>query len=121
MENGPLISDLSIQSSIHRGFSIAVFDYQRVPRRYGTMISEVQWHPTEQATRMNSRPDDGVMNGESWFWGMEYLGVIIGLYGDYLGYMIMMVIMVLEWGYHGVIYSGIILQVEEVLWDFTWF
>ena len=30
LENGPLISDFLIQSSIYMGFSIAMFDYQRV-------------------------------------------------------------------------------------------
>ena len=30
LENGPLISAFPIKTSIHRGFSIAVFDYQRV-------------------------------------------------------------------------------------------
>ena len=32
MENGPLISDFLIKTSIDRGFSIAMFDYQRVSR-----------------------------------------------------------------------------------------
>ena len=30
MENGPLISDLPIKTSIYRVFSITMFDYQRV-------------------------------------------------------------------------------------------
>ena len=30
MENNPFISDFPIETSIHTGFSIAMFDYQRV-------------------------------------------------------------------------------------------
>ena len=30
IENGPFIGDFPIRNSIHRGFSIAMFDYQRV-------------------------------------------------------------------------------------------
>ena len=30
LENGPFISDLPIKTSMHRGFSVAMFDYQRV-------------------------------------------------------------------------------------------
>ena len=30
MENGPFLSDFPIKASIPRGFSIAMFDYQRV-------------------------------------------------------------------------------------------
>ena len=32
LENGPFIADLHIKTSIGRGFSIAMFDYQRVQR-----------------------------------------------------------------------------------------
>ena len=30
MENGPFIGDVPVKTSIHRGFYIAMFDYQRV-------------------------------------------------------------------------------------------
>ena len=30
MEHGPFIGDIPIETSIHRGFSIAMFDYRRV-------------------------------------------------------------------------------------------
>ena len=31
-ENGPFIGDFQIKTSIHRGFSVAMFDYQRDQR-----------------------------------------------------------------------------------------
>ena len=34
LENGPFINDVPIKTSIHRGFSIAMFDYQQVTRWY---------------------------------------------------------------------------------------
>ena len=33
--NGPFIGDVPIETSIHNGFSIAMFDYQRVCEMYG--------------------------------------------------------------------------------------
>ena len=41
MENGPLICDVPIKTSINRGFSIAMFDYQRI------LEAKSNWTTTE--------------------------------------------------------------------------
>ena len=40
MENGPLKGDCPIKTSIHRGFSIAMFNYRRVPLKYWNKLSK---------------------------------------------------------------------------------
>ena len=64
MENTPFIGDFPIETSIYRGLSIAMFDYQRVPQistaasdylGLNTQLpgkSQVSWTPHVQLARV---------------------------------------------------------------------
>ena len=65
MESGPLISDSPIKTSVHRGFSIAMFDYQRVITRAFTMKNDEKCcsleglaFPPSNSPFCSSIPDD---------------------------------------------------------------
>ena len=41
MENGPYMDECPINTSIHRGFSIAMFDYQRVVNEITILLGQL--------------------------------------------------------------------------------
>ena len=69
MENPPFMDDFPIETSIHRGFSIAMFDCQRVYTNIPSgFVSGMCWGPGTSGTPGTKK---GTHNAEQALYGLE--------------------------------------------------